>query len=404
MTTLTRGLMLAVSLVALAACDDFSLTTQPPVPPPPASIQIHLAGNHFFPGQLLEHAVVLRNDRGEVISRPGLALSTGDASVAGFDPMGQLRGRAPGATSLRATLGALATQVSLTVGPPPARSLVVEAWPTGVPELFVLEFDPVGHQPVRYERLLPAGTRAAEPAVSPDGARIAFAGTAPDGSVNVWTVRRNGTDLRRLTNEAFRADQPAWSPDGSRLAFRTFRRGTPEIWVMLADGSDARPLLAAPALEAGEEQHFPAWLPDGRRIVFSRGFGADRTLHLASVGQGLPTAQVTELVRIPGSHAERPAPAVEGDYLVLEARNRTSGQVRIVMASTLTGALLHPLNPPSTGIRRPALLGGDWLAAIGPSGVEGQTVPTLRIQELNGTRLSVPIPSWMGRIEDVAPP
>jgi hypothetical protein len=369
---------------------------------PLASIRLELAGNHIFRGQRLEYEIVLQNDLGETVVRPELAVSIGDESVLGFDSLGHLRGRASGSTSFRAVVEEVSAETLLSVGPPPARSLVVEAWPNGFAELFVLEFDPVGSDVPRYDRLLPAGTRAADPAVTSDGSRVAFAGTAPDGSVNVWTVRRDGTDVRRLTNDAFRADQPAWSPDGTRLAYRTFRRGIPEIWVMNADGSDPRPLVSGPTMIPEEENHFPAWLPDGRRIVFSRSLGAERALHVARVDEGLPAGHATEIVRIPGYHAERPAPAPQGGMMVFEARDRHTGEVRIVMASTADGTLLFPLNPPAKGMRRPALLGGDWLAAIGPSGIQGQTVPTLRIQEMNGMRVSVPIPSWVGRIERVA--
>jgi hypothetical protein len=373
------------------------------LPRPLASVHLEAAGNHVFSGQLLEYEVVMRNDLGEAVSRPGLGLFTGDESVLGFDWMGNLIGRATGTTSVRASVGNLSSEVVITVGGAPVQRLVVVARPQGIPELFLLDFGRLGGQPPRFERILPAGTRAAEPAVTPDGSVIAFAGVAPDGSVNVWTVRFDGTDLRRLTNDAFRADQPAWSPDGARLAFRTFRRGIPEIWVMSADGSEPRPLMGGPTFIPEEESHFPAWLPDGRRIVFSRGLGAERTLHVARVDQGIPTANVAELVRIPGYHAERPAPAAQGGTMAFEARDRETGEVRILMASTVNGTLLYPLNPPAAGILRPAMLGGDWLAAIGPGEIQGQTVPTLRIQELNGMRISIPIPSWIGRIESVAP-
>ena len=369
---------------------------------PLASLHLEVAGNHVFSGQLLEHDLVMRNDLGEAVSRPGLGFSIGDESVLGYHWMGGFVGRTPGTTTLRASVGNLSAEAVLSVGTAPIQRLVVEARPQGIPELFLLDFGQLGIQGPRFERILPAGTRAGEPAVSPDGSRIAFAGTAADGSVNVWTVRTDGTDLRRLTNDAFRADQPAWSPNGARLAFRSFRRGIPEIWIMNADGSDTRPLLANPTLIPEEENHHPAWLPDGRRLVFSRGIGAELALHVARMDSGLPVTQVTELLRIPGFHAERPSPAPEGGHLVFEARDRATGGVRILMASTENGRILHPLNPPAAGIRNPTLLGGDWLAALGPNGLSGSTVPTLRIQQLNGMRLSIPIPSWVGRVEGVA--
>lgn len=372
------------------------------LPRPLGSIVLDTWGNHVFPGQLLEYDIVVRNDLGEEVSRPGLGFTIEDETVLGYHWMGGLVGRATGTTTVRATIGELVSEVMISVGPAPVRSLVVEARPQGVSELFLLGFGQPGLTAPSFERILPAGTRAAEPAVTADGSRVAFAGTADDGSVNVWTVRIDGTDLRRLTNDAFRSDQPAWSPDGTRIAFRTFRRGIPEIWIMNADGSNPRPLLAGLTFIPEEESHFPAWLPDGRRIVFSRGAGGERSLHVARVDQGIPTTQLSELVRIPGYHAERPAPALQGGTLVFEARDIHSGEVRILMASAVNGTLLYPLNPPAPGIGRPALLGGDWLAAVGPSGVQGSTVPTLRIQEMNGMRVSIPIPSWIGRVEKVA--
>jgi hypothetical protein len=372
------------------------------LPRPLASVHLHVAGNHVFSGQVLEYDIVMRNDLGEEVSRPGLGLHLGDESVLGYHWTGNLVGRAPGSTTLRASVGGLSSEVVITVGQAPVRSLVVVVRLEGIPELFLLDFGRLGSQAPRFERILPAGTRAAEPAVSPDGSRIAFAGTAADGSVDVWTVRIDGTDLRRLTKDGFRADQPAWSPDGSQLAFRSFRRGIPEIWVMNGDGTDPRPLLANPTMIPEEENHHPAWLPDGKSLVFSRGFGVELALQVARVDQGIPVPQATELLRIPGFDAQRPAPAPDGGYLVFETRDRVTEEVRIRMASAGNGELLHPLNPPAPGVRRPALLGGDWLAALGPSGLEGHTVPTLRMQELNGMRLSIPVPSWIGRVEGVA--
>lgn len=49
----------------------------------------------------------------------------------------------------------------------------------------------------------------------------------------------NGQMPRSWNNVA-----PAWSPDGSQLAFLTDRNGHWEIWLMSADGSNQRSLLA----------------------------------------------------------------------------------------------------------------------------------------------------------------
>ena len=61
---------------------------------------------------------------------------------------------------------------------------------------------------------------------------------------------------------------PAWSPDGSRLAFTSNRDGNPELYVMKADGTDVRRLTSHPGIDTT-----PTWAPQGRQIAFT----SDRT-------------------------------------------------------------------------------------------------------------------------------
>jgi TolB protein len=55
----------------------------------------------------------------------------------------------------------------------------------------------------------------------------------------------------------------AWSPDGKQVAFSTDRRGTTDIYVMNADGSRQRPLLAGTANDWAA-----SWSPDAKRLAF----------------------------------------------------------------------------------------------------------------------------------------
>ena len=61
------------------------------------------------------------------------------------------------------------------------------------------------------------------------------------------------------------SENPNWSPDGARIVFESDRveKGDLEIYSMKADGSDVRRLTNSPALDA-----LPAYSPDGKRIVF----------------------------------------------------------------------------------------------------------------------------------------
>jgi Tol biopolymer transport system component len=107
---------------------------------------------------------------------------------------------------------------------------------------------------------------------APAQGRIAFG--LERGSVSsLYTVRPNGTGLRRVTVPPTRQDLggdsgPVWSPDGRRLVFE---RNLP-YW-----GNDRFRLNAVPArggiarpLTQGPFDVMPTVSPDGRRIAFTR--------------------------------------------------------------------------------------------------------------------------------------
>jgi len=121
------------------------------------------------------------------------------------------------------------------------------------------------------------------PVWSSDGQRILFnrawcaalfdfdgcveAGELP-GS-DVISMRSDGTDLRRLTQDSLVNSFASFSPDGRRILFRRLLRDSSgrvnsEIFVMDADGSGKVNLSSNPAFEA-----YPTWSPDGTQILFS---------------------------------------------------------------------------------------------------------------------------------------
>ena len=80
---------------------------------------------------------------------------------------------------------------------------------------------------------------------------------------DIYTVSRNGTGLRRLTNFGVYTAEGVLSPDGTSIAFTSLKDGDLDIYSMNADGSNVRRLTTTPGYDGG-----PWWSPDGKQIVY----------------------------------------------------------------------------------------------------------------------------------------
>ncbi|MBI5667341.1 MAG: PD40 domain-containing protein [Chloroflexi bacterium] len=83
----------------------------------------------------------------------------------------------------------------------------------------------------------------ASPSWSPDERQIAFA-SSRDGSLDIYVMNSDGSNVERLTNDAARDSSPAWSPDGREIAFTSLRNGNAEIYLMDTRGQNMRRLTA----------------------------------------------------------------------------------------------------------------------------------------------------------------
>ena len=120
---------------------------------------------------------------------------------------------------------------------------------------------------------LPSGTWTDTfPAWSPRGDRILFTSDR-DGDWELYTMRPDGSDVKRLTHSPGNDAHAAWSFDGEWIAFASARggfkdempigegggQGAGDIFVMRADGSDVRRLT-----DDAFEEATPAFAPSRR--------------------------------------------------------------------------------------------------------------------------------------------
>jgi Tol biopolymer transport system component len=110
-------------------------------------------------------------------------------------------------------------------------------------------------QPVTGQRLTTTGADERWPRVAPDGTRLAFFSNR-DGNTEIYTMRIDGGNQTRLTNNPARDESSAWSSDGTHIAFNSDRDGDHEIFVMNTDGS-GQTLLTHNQVDDG----FAVWGP-----------------------------------------------------------------------------------------------------------------------------------------------
>jgi len=94
------------------------------------------------------------------------------------------------------------------------------------------------------ERLTDGTGQAANPSWHPNGQIIAFSWTRgfEPGNFNIFMMDVAKRELTQLTHGAGRNQNPVWGPDGLHIVFCSTRSGSPQIWTMLADGTQLRPL------------------------------------------------------------------------------------------------------------------------------------------------------------------
>jgi Tol biopolymer transport system component len=116
------------------------------------------------------------------------------------------------------------------------------------------------------------------PAWSPDEETIAF-GRLTKHAGWIYTVNPGGGGLSKLTDPPRESwdSQPSWSPDGTKIAFSRSSARRADMFLMNADGTHVRKLT-------GETDGFsPAFSPDGKKIVFVSNDGQTTHIYVMNV-------------------------------------------------------------------------------------------------------------------------
>jgi TolB protein len=167
--------------------------------------------------------------------------------------------------------------------PDPSKGYV---WPLDKYDIYTVNKDGSN-----FKRLTNYNVYTAEGVLSPDGKKIVFT-SLKDGDLDIYTMNVDGTDVKQLTHTLGYDGGPWWSPDGKKIVYRAhhpkdsvevkqykdllaqglIRPSKVELFVMNADGSDNRQVTALGGANFG-----PSWTPDGKKIIFASNFREPRS-------------------------------------------------------------------------------------------------------------------------------
>ena len=184
-------------------------------------------------------------------------------------------------------------------------------------------------------RMLVSNKSYGEVTWSPDGRQIAFTGSYTIKGSAIFVVNSDGTGLARLTSPRGYADDrlPDWSPDGTQIVFERDRFDVSErgdnhrifIVTMKPDGTDQRIVSRERLVES------PVWSPDGSKIaaqVFAEPIGSQRDIYLMS-RDGSGQRNLTQ-TRSPSEYEPRWSP--DGRRILFESRSAHNRNVHLMNA------------------------------------------------------------------------
>jgi Tol biopolymer transport system component/DNA-binding winged helix-turn-helix (wHTH) protein len=136
---------------------------------------------------------------------------------------------------------------------------------------------------------LPEGMRASAISWAPDNDHMILALAESGRLASLWEISVLGGGARKLVDEG---SQPAISPDGKRIAFLSGRSLHQRIWVAGISGDAPRELLG----EDGDLFGTISWAPDGERIAYTTarltyGYGTKGRIAVADVNKSVSAGE-----------------------------------------------------------------------------------------------------------------
>lgn len=151
----------------------------------------------------------------------------------------------------------------------------------------------------------------AQPALSPDGAEVAFVSGG-----DIWAVPSSGGTARLLVSHEATESRPLYSPDGRQLAFVSNRAGSDDLFVLELETGAVNRLTWSDAAES-----LDAWSHDGQWLYFTTtagDIGGMTDVQKVSIAGGTPVPVSGD----PATPEYFAAPSPDGRAVAMSARAR----------------------------------------------------------------------------------
>jgi TolB protein len=213
------------------------------------------------------------------------------------------------------------TSIQPAVSPDGSR-IAFTSFVKGNPGIFVFSVDPV--RDLRFYNQ--AASVNSSPSFTPDGKRVIYSSSAGSGCCRIFIANVDGSGLRPITSATSIDTEPKVNPKtGNEVIFSSGRSGPEQLYRMNMDGADIERLTPG----EGEASN-PSWHPEGQILAYAwtRGFAAGAwnvfTMDVA-------TRKYTQLTHGEGRN-EHPSWAPDGVHLVFDSTRHGRSQIYTMLA------------------------------------------------------------------------
>jgi len=363
--------------VALSSKSTVLASSRITVIPAVNSVEITPGGAILLPGETVQLTATARDAAGQPLTGKSFTW-TSLSDVATVSPSGLVTLAKFGTATIRATTDGVSGITSID-----GDQLIVFDRGSGDPNSTDREIYSIRPDGTELRRLTQNNANDKRAALSPDRKRIAFSSDVDRGYTlaRIWTMNRDGSSAVPVFGDyAGFNEGVSWSPDGSKLAFYTSGNATDwgmvPAWLVITaqDGSGKVDIGQG----AGYTLANPEWTPDGKRLII-----CTRRWGNAAIESISATAGINDLVRLTNSATDDVsgvgAVSPDGSRIVYTA---LSASERVVLTMKIDG----------TDVRRLTPIGGqDQMPSWSPDGKkivfvsERSGAPNLWIMNADGS-------------------